>query len=70
MQTVRMGIIGVGGIGSAHFNCVGGGKIAGMTLAAACDIDPARLDYAKAFFPTFPSMRTTWKCSAAGLSTR
>ncbi len=51
MLTVRMGIIGVGGIGSAHFNCVGSGKIKGMTLGAVCDIDPARLDYCKSVFP-------------------
>lgn len=54
MQTVRLGIIGIGGIGSAHFNCVGGGKIGGMTLAAVCDIRQSRLDYCRSKFPDIP----------------
>lgn len=54
MDTVRLGIVGIGGIGSAHFNCVGGGKIEGMTLAAVCDIDPARLEYCKSILPDIP----------------
>ena len=54
MESVRLGIIGIGGIGSAHFNCVGGGKIEGMTLAAVCDIDPARLEYCRGILPEIP----------------
>lgn len=54
MKTVRLGIIGIGGIGSAHFNCVGSGKIAGMALGAVCDINPARLEYCKSIFPDIP----------------
>lgn len=42
METVRFGVIGVGNIGTAHVNCLGSGKIAGATLAAACDISAAR----------------------------
>ena len=51
---VRLGIIGIGGIGSAHFNCVGGEKIEGMTLAAVCDIDHARLEYCRGVLPEIP----------------
>ena len=54
METVRLGIVGIGGIGSAHFNCVGGGKIEGMTLAAVCDIDPNRLEYCKSVYHDVP----------------
>ena len=48
---VRLGIIGIGGIGSAHFHCVGSGNIEGMTLAAVCDTDPARLEYCRGVLP-------------------
>ena len=54
MKSLRLGIVGVGGIGSAHFNCVGGGKISGMTLGAVCDIDPERLEYCKSVYPDIP----------------
>lgn len=54
MENVRLGIIGAGGIGTAHFHCVGGGKISGMTLAAVCDIDSARLDYCRSVMPDIP----------------
>lgn len=52
---VKIGIIGIGGIGSAHFNCIGSGKIEGMELRAVCDIDPARLDYCKSVIPDIPA---------------
>ena len=39
MKTLRVGIIGVGNIGTAHCGCIAGGRIKGMTLAALCDID-------------------------------
>ena len=67
MQTVRMGIIGVGGIGSAHLNCIGSKKIKGMTLAAACDIDPARLDYCKSVFPDVPVYEDYLEMLGSGL---
>lgn len=51
METIRLGIIGVGGIGSAHFHCVGEGRISGMTLSAVCDINPSRLDYCRSKMP-------------------
>ena len=54
MNFVRLGIVGIGGIGSAHFNCVGGGKIEGMTLGTVCEIDPARLEYCKSALPDIP----------------
>jgi len=44
MKAIRIGIIGVGNMGSAHANCIGNGEIDGMVLAAVCDIDPKRTD--------------------------
>jgi predicted dehydrogenase len=40
---VRIGIIGVGGMGSHHARYLQEGKVSRARLAAICDIDPARL---------------------------
>lgn len=50
----KIGIIGVGGIGSAHFNCIISGKVDGLYLGAVCDTDPARLDYCRSLKPDVP----------------
>lgn len=43
MKTVRLGIIGVGAMGSYHANSVMEKKIGRCELVAVCDIDPAAL---------------------------
>ena len=43
MDKVRIGIIGLGGMGSSHATYLSQGQIAGAELAAVSDIDPARL---------------------------
>ena len=40
---ISVGLIGIGNMGSAHASAVGGGRIKGLRLAAACDIDAERL---------------------------
>lgn len=42
-ETVRIGIVGVGGIGRQHVEKFLGGAIQGARLAAVCDADPAKL---------------------------
>lgn len=42
MDTVRLGIIGIGNMGSAHCEMIAGGQIKGMVLAAAADIRESR----------------------------
>ncbi len=51
MNTVRIGIIGIGNMGSAHATAIGKGEIKGLTLAAVADTDPARLAWAAGQFP-------------------
>lgn len=51
MNTVRAAVIGIGNMGSAHVNCIGGNRIQGLKLVAACDIAPERLAYLKQEFP-------------------
>ena len=51
MDTVRVGIIGIGNMGSAHVSCVGGNNIKGMELVAVCDLVPAKQEYCKNNYP-------------------
>lgn len=47
MEKVRVGIIGIGNMGSAHARNLIAGKVPGAELAAVCDLRPERLDWAK-----------------------
>lgn len=47
-------VIGIGCMGSAHAKSIFGGLVSGMTLAAVCDIDGARLEWAKKNLPGVP----------------
>ena len=50
MDSVRIGIIGIGNIGSAHAKCIADGKISGLTLSALCDLKPEK----QALYPRVP----------------
>jgi predicted dehydrogenase len=43
MNTVRLGIIGMGGIGRFHAEYVSGGKVEGCELTAVCSTSPGKL---------------------------
>ncbi len=43
-KEVRLGIAGVGGMGSGHAHSILAGKINGLRLAAVCDVNQERLD--------------------------
>ena len=51
LHQVRAAVIGYGGVGSAHTATIAQGLIDGMTLAAVCDINPARLEVVRERFP-------------------
>lgn len=51
MEKVRMGIIGVGNMGSGHAGNIVAGHCPEMELTAVCDIDPARLQWAAEHLP-------------------
>ena len=51
MDTVRMGIIGVGNMGSSHAKNIYDNQVPGMVLAAIADINPERLQWARETFP-------------------
>ncbi len=48
MDTVRVGIIGLGGMGSNHAGYLSRGEIPGAKLAAVCDVDSSRLQHVQA----------------------
>ena len=50
MNQVKLGIVGIGNMGTAHANNLVAGKIKGLQLAAVCDLRPDRL----AEFPQIP----------------
>ena len=47
MDTVRIGIIGIGGMGSGHANYLIQGEVKNAVLTAVCDIRPERLEWAQ-----------------------
>lgn len=51
MEPVKTAVIGIGNMGTAHAQSLWAGRVPGLTLAAVCDIDPARLAYAAKAWP-------------------
>lgn len=51
MEKVRLGIIGIGNIGTSHVKNLMDGKCPEIDLTAVCDINPDRLDWAKENLP-------------------
>jgi predicted dehydrogenase len=47
MQKIRLGIIGMGNMGSAHIQTVAGGRVPDMELTAVGDLSPARRAWAQ-----------------------
>jgi len=51
MDKVRLGIIGIGGMGTNHVNSLQRGDVPNMELTAVADVRQSRLDWAKANLP-------------------
>lgn len=47
MGKVRIGIIGIGNMGSSHAENLAAGKVPGAELTAVCDLRPERLEWAR-----------------------
>ena len=43
MNGIKIGIVGIGNMGSAHLHCIYNNEIEGMSVTAVCDIDNERL---------------------------
>ncbi len=46
-KKVKVGIIGIGNMGTGHYNNIMNGYVPEMEVSAVCDINPARLDYVR-----------------------
>ncbi|HOQ30229.1 MAG TPA: Gfo/Idh/MocA family oxidoreductase, partial [Armatimonadota bacterium] len=68
MSSVRVGIIGYGGMGSFHANYLFKGEVPDATLTAVCDVAPERLEAAKkAFGDQVKTFETADALFAAGV---
>jgi len=67
MDTVRLGIIGLGNMGSTHAKNINAGKVPGMVLGAICDIAEARRDFAKNLYPDVPVFATAQELYDSGI---
>ena len=47
MDTVRIGIVGLGGMGARHLRTLLAGEVSGASLTAVCDVRPERLAWAR-----------------------
>lgn len=54
MRSIRLGIVGIGNMGSAHAKNIAAGNIEGLTLAAVCDIDENKRAWAAENLPDVP----------------
>lgn len=54
METVRIGVIGIGNMGSAHARNLYDGRVQGACLGAVCDIDPVKRAWAATAIPGVP----------------
>ena len=67
MDKVRIGIIGVGNMGSSHAKSVFAGKVPNMVLGAVADIKAERRDWAKENLPGVPVFDDASKMMDSGL---
>ncbi len=44
-KKVKIGIVGIGNMGTAHLNCIKNGEIKGLCVTAVCDNSPSRFDF-------------------------
>ena len=50
MKKVKLGIIGIGNMGTSHMKNILAGKCPEIDVAAVADIDPARIEAAKGLY--------------------
>lgn len=68
MDKVKIGIIGIGNMGSAHAANINKGKVPNMELAALCDIAEGRREYCKRNYPNVPVFKTSDELIESGLA--
>lgn len=53
-NTIRVGVIGIGNMGTAHAACLQKGAVDGLSLAAVCDCNPQKRAVCVEKFPSVP----------------
>ena len=67
MNKIRLGILGVGNMGSHHLLYIKEGKCPEVSLVAVCDVKKERLDYAKSEMPNLALFDDAEKMFDSGL---
>lgn len=67
MDKVRIGIIGIGNMGSSHLQRLNKGDVPEMVAAAVCDINTDRLEWAEKNYPDIPRFDDAEKMMDSGL---
>ena len=67
MEKVRLGIIGIGNMGSDHLNRIQKGDVPEMEVTAICDINPDRLEWAEKNHPDVARFDDAEKMMDSGL---
>lgn len=66
-NTLRVGIVGIGNIGTAHAHNIASNRVNGMQLCALCDINHAKKDILEKDFPNTPFFTEYKKMFESGL---
>lgn len=67
MEPIRVGVVGVGNMGSAHAKNIFDGKVPGMALSAVCDVEPQKLGWAGENLPGVARFSDFEEMAASGL---
>ena len=67
MEKVRLGIIGIGNMGSSHVKNIEAGECPEIEVAAVCDINPDRLQWVETEYPHIPRFDDAEKLMDSGL---
>ena len=67
MKPIRVGVVGIGNMGSAHAKNIFDGKVSGMALSAVCDVEPQKLDWAAKNLPGVARFSDFEEMAASGL---
>jgi predicted dehydrogenase len=68
MKTVRVGIIGIGNMGSAHTSCIARGEIDGLIITALCDVNTERCEMARERYPNISVFQNYKELLESGLT--
>ena len=67
MDKVRLGIIGIGNMGSSHTKSIMAGNVEGMVLGAVADINPDKLKWMEETYPEVARFDDASKMMDSGL---